>query len=57
MDAVIVGVIIALALIYCLKKFVDKIKPDAPVCGNGCSCGSSPQNCSAMKIENRLNKN
>ena len=55
MDAVIVGVIIAVALIYCVKKVYDKIRPDAPVCGSGCSCGSSPQNCPAMKIENRLN--
>ena len=56
MDAVIVGVVIALALAYCVKRFYDKIKPGAPVCGNGCSCGSSPQNCQAMKIESRLNK-
>lgn len=51
MEVVIVCLIIGVAFAYCLKRLIDKLKPGAPVCGNGCSCGSSPQNCPAMKID------
>jgi FeoB-associated Cys-rich membrane protein len=47
MDAIIVGIIIAGALVFTIRGFVKMVKGEGSCsCGEGCSC-SSKESCSA----------